>query len=113
VIVIVGWSSRWQVSGLKFKRDTLTYLVIKLSFGILLFCVKDVFRKFWECSQNTFYNLETRLLRKMAMKKIKTLTANTKRQREKREMKALYCAICRQTKKFPAGIFLSSGQGIY
>jgi len=47
------------------------------------------------------------------MKKIKTLTANTKRQREKQEMKALYCAICRQTKKFPAGIFLGSGQGIY
>ena len=86
MVVFLVWSSRWQVSGLKFRRDTLTYLVIKLAFGILLFCLKDIFHKFWECSQNTFYNLETRLLRKMAMRKIKTLTANAKRQREKLEM---------------------------
>ena len=69
MIVIVGMVFTWAGKGLKFKSDTLTYLVIKLAFGILLFCVKDVFHKFWECSQNSFYNLETHLLRKMAMKK--------------------------------------------
>jgi len=51
--------------------------------------------------------------KKNGIQKTKTLTANTKRQREKLSVKALYSAICRQEEKFPDGIFLSSAQGWY
>ena len=60
--------------------------------------MSHVCHKFWEYSQNTFYNLETRLLRKMAMKKLKTLTANIKGE------STLLCNL-------PPEYFLAAGRG--